>query len=61
MTTDTARDERLDGSTAIVGLVMLTVLILGFAGAANAADGQFAEQAWTFVVPAAVEPKAQML
>jgi cytochrome c oxidase cbb3-type subunit 1 len=37
MTTDTARDERLDGSTAIVGLVMLTVLILGFTGAANAA------------------------
>ena len=54
MTPDTARDERLDGSTAIVGLVMLTVLILGFAGAANAADGQFAAQAWTFVVAAAV-------
>ncbi len=54
MTTDTARDERLDGSTAIVGLVMLAVLILGFTGAANAADGQFAAQAWTFVVAAAV-------
>jgi len=53
MVADTPRGARLDPSTASVGLVLLVVLSLGLAGAANAADAGFAIHSWMFVIAAA--------
>ncbi|RYZ13510.1 MAG: cytochrome-c oxidase, cbb3-type subunit I [Alphaproteobacteria bacterium] len=53
MTTDGSR-ERLDPSTALVGLVLMVVLVLGLGGAAGAMDKPFAVQAWTFAIAAVV-------
>ena len=54
MTTEVSREERLDPSTALIGLVLMTMLVLGLAGAAGAVDKAFAAQAWTFAIAAVV-------
>ena len=45
--------ERVDGSTFAVGLVLVVVLILSFAGAANAVDPAFRTHSFMFAVAAA--------
>ncbi len=45
--------ERVDGSTFAVGLVLVVVLILSFAGAANAVDPAFRTHALMFTIAAA--------
>jgi cytochrome c oxidase cbb3-type subunit 1 len=52
MAASVSRDLRLDVSTAAVGVILVVVLILAFAGAANASDALFGVQAWTFVIGA---------
>jgi cytochrome c oxidase cbb3-type subunit 1 len=46
--------ERVDGSTFVIGLVMLVVLILSAAGAANAVDATFQAHAFMFVIASVI-------
>ncbi len=48
------REQRTDPSTIAVGAVMLVLLTVSLAGAANAVDWAFGVQAWTFAIAAAV-------
>jgi cytochrome c oxidase cbb3-type subunit 1 len=46
--------ERVDGSTFVIGLIMLVVLILSAAGAANAVDATFQAHAFMFVIASVI-------
>ena len=53
MAASVANSESPDSSTIMVGLVLLAVLILGVAGAANAVDPAFGAHAWMFAAAGA--------
>jgi cytochrome c oxidase cbb3-type subunit 1 len=50
MAAETSRTARLDPSSATVGMVLLVVIVLGFAGAASATDAGFAAHSWMFLI-----------
>ena len=47
-----AREMRIDPSAAAVGMLLMVVVVLAFAGAANATDAGFAAHSWMFLIAA---------